>query len=450
MRRTKRKSGRLNRATGSLAQANRRLASYDLGVGEGYKQGLQAGFSCFDSHFEGTSIIIPSFNEVDAVKRCIEEITEHTELPYEIIVIDYGSTDGIEHYLNRLDGQVRYRLMPPETGYAGAANRGFMMAKGTTIALLDSRVIPTDNWLGHMLACLQSSDKIGLVGPVSNGLGGAQRRERPEASIVEEHLPEEEYCENDAAKWTIVERLSSTCLLFRRELLGLAGYFDEGCQAAPYEVDDYGHRLKLLGLSLVCAEDAYVNIAVEEFNAYSGMTDESSKDTRIYYSNKWNALKRLLASEPTAQISELDIGRQRGLSAYYPQSIVVAGLGGAVYWIENDRKRPVEGEWRGPLVRLSQPDLKRWPVGEPIQAADVLRRTGNAEGLPDELDGMFYEQPDGSCYYIEKGRRRPFINRYAAETWCLSGRTQPEPSEDFDAFPLGLPIVAPTLVRQAL
>ncbi|MEX2415464.1 MAG: glycosyltransferase, partial [Paenibacillaceae bacterium] len=42
---------------------------------------------------EKTSIIIPTFNGRELLKNCIYSIKQHTEQPYEIIVVDNGSSD---------------------------------------------------------------------------------------------------------------------------------------------------------------------------------------------------------------------------------------------------------------------------------------------------------------------------------------------------------------------
>ena len=46
------------------------------------------------THSPLLSIIIPLFNKVDSVQRCVASIIEQDYQDYELIIIDDGSTDG--------------------------------------------------------------------------------------------------------------------------------------------------------------------------------------------------------------------------------------------------------------------------------------------------------------------------------------------------------------------
>ena len=48
------------------------------------------------------SVIIPSFNREKTIERCINSIINQTIAPYEIIVVDDGSTDGTIKILENL------------------------------------------------------------------------------------------------------------------------------------------------------------------------------------------------------------------------------------------------------------------------------------------------------------------------------------------------------------
>ena len=48
---------------------------------------------------ELTSLLILCCNEVDYTRRCLESVWQHTRAPYELILVDNGSTDGTPAYL---------------------------------------------------------------------------------------------------------------------------------------------------------------------------------------------------------------------------------------------------------------------------------------------------------------------------------------------------------------
>ena len=51
-------------------------------------------------HIRGlTSIIVPCWNQLEFTRQCIAALKSHTRPPWELIVIDNGSTDGTALYL---------------------------------------------------------------------------------------------------------------------------------------------------------------------------------------------------------------------------------------------------------------------------------------------------------------------------------------------------------------
>jgi GT2 family glycosyltransferase len=462
MRRKKRPFRRLNSNAGLRNNAEKRLERYKLGLSQGYQQGLQAGIESYETYFEGTSIIIPSENEVESVRACIEGIMDHTDLPYEIIVIDNSSTDGIERYLNQLDGQVRYRILSESIGFTGAANIGFMMAKGTTILLLNNHIQPTENWLENLLLSLNSDANIGIVGPVSNGLSGKQHMELPFEDLEDRYECARVNNKSDSSKWHQAERLSGSCLLFRRELLERVGYLDEGCQETPFYADDYGLRVRLQGYSLVYARDAYVHLPEQENESPARRSSEKTfHDSSLYFANKWSGIDHVLfdmeasAYKQSKWLQELEAAscQRLGESAFYPQHLAVKGFGETIYWIEDSVRRPIDGIWEETAIRLSQLDLWRWAIGEPISAEALSAfkssiRAGEHEAL---RNGMLCEGMNGSSYYLENGKKRAIISRLAAEGWGLDAHQQTKLSEaELSAIPDGLPIIAPIKLLQAL
>ena len=83
------------------------------------------------------SIIIPTLNEVGAIKGVIDEIPkdEMIENGYdmEIIVVDGGSTDGT---LDKLDG-ADVKIIKDKDGKANAVRKGFSSAEGDYLFLID-------------------------------------------------------------------------------------------------------------------------------------------------------------------------------------------------------------------------------------------------------------------------------------------------------------------------
>ena len=61
------------------------------------------------------SIVIPTFNRVDRLQRCVEMIRRNVKLPTECIVVDGGSTDGSRKWLAN-QGDLHVILEPQREG----------------------------------------------------------------------------------------------------------------------------------------------------------------------------------------------------------------------------------------------------------------------------------------------------------------------------------------------
>lgn len=435
-----------------------RRARYEEGREAGYREGLEAGIGGFGHLFDGTSIVIPTYNQLAYLKQCIDSIFEHTDVPYEIIVIDNGSTDGTAEYLASMRGQIRYRLMDRNYGFAGAVNRGMMMAKGQTIVLLNNDAVVTEGWLENMLYCLSSDERIGLVGPVSNYISGEQQIETGYGTIEEMHAFAAEFNRSDAAKWQPVDRLAGFCLLLRRELWERTGYLDEGYLLGNYEDDDYMIRVRLQGSRLIIARDTFVHhFGSVSMKALGGEYAAVNERNASYYAAKWGSPGSLIemttASYRLGQPEGVPDGEPAaaaGEDSCYPQYVAVQGIGPVIYWIARGVRRPVEGPLGIPVTRLSQVMLQRWPIREPIAAAEVEALWHAVPDHPEAEGSVFGQTPDGSLVSIEHGVIRPIATPLAAEAWGFHAKPLIRLTDETMQGVRGLPIIAPARLMQQL
>jgi len=432
--------------------------AYESGREAGYRDGFEAGLHGFGRLFEGTSIIIPTLNRIGYLRMCVDSIFRHTELPYEIIVVDNGSTDGTAEYLESLRGRVRYRLLDRNYGFAGAVNRGLMMAKGQTIVVLNNDTLATPRWLDNLLACLASDDRIGLVGPVTNYIGGEQLIEVPYRNLTEMQAFAAAHNRSDPARWQDVERITGFCLAFRRDLWERAGYFDEGFAVGNYEDDDYNIRVRLLGLRLVIARDTFIHhFGSVSIKALGPELEAVNARNAAYYGEKWGHDPHGLVSRVrdwvrARQPGGIDGGMQAAFSEadFHPRYVAARDLRGAVWWLAPGERRPVEGEPAIPAARLSAIDLRRWPIGPPIAAADAERLWHGGVTSDGQAGALLVRMPDGSLQHVEDGVRRPIASRLAAEMWGLVAKPAVPLTEALAAAPEGLPIIAPARTEQRL
>ena len=95
------------------------------------------------------SVIIPVYNRTKELRQALKSIARQTFASYEVIIVDDGSTDNIEHELLSLQ-MPRLRLLRhnKNRGAAAARNTGIAAANGRWIAFLDS----DDTWEPSKLA----------------------------------------------------------------------------------------------------------------------------------------------------------------------------------------------------------------------------------------------------------------------------------------------------------
>lgn len=92
------------------------------------------------------SVIVPVYNEINNLKRCITSICKQTYKDIEIIIVDDGSTDGSSELCDRLSLEDdRIVVIHKENGgLSSARNKGIEIAKGDFLGFVDS-----DDWISE-------------------------------------------------------------------------------------------------------------------------------------------------------------------------------------------------------------------------------------------------------------------------------------------------------------
>lgn len=423
-------------------------AGYDQGNSVGYVKGWGQGITAYSTPFDGTSIIIPTYNQLELLKACIESIQTYTPELHEIIVIDNGSTDGTSSYLNTMADRIRSKLFPVNLGFAGGTNQGLMMARGTTLMMLNNDTVVTHGWLTRLLECLRSQSRPALVGPVTNYISGDQLIDTNYRTMAEMHAFAGDYHQANRGQWRSTGRLTGFCVLFTRESFRRIGYMDEGFVIGNCEDDDFGHRAKLLGHDLIIAANTFIHHEGSKTikTLDRAQFDEIYGNNLAFYSKKWG--------ETSSLLSELAPFRDETLAMtdYYPEYVIVQGPGIDQYWIEGGIRYPVESAEDVQAVRLSQTDLWNWPVGDSV-SQEQLERKLEALTSGRSVDGVI---PDGSLIRTEEGLlwqlRQGTLHRIHTELtfseWKLESRSvQPITNEEAAVYRHGKPILAPPRIK---
>jgi GT2 family glycosyltransferase/SAM-dependent methyltransferase/tetratricopeptide (TPR) repeat protein len=221
-----------------------------------------------------TSIVIVTCNQLAYTQECVDSIRRRTDEPYELIFVDNGSTDGTVEYLRNVAGRLRVPCAArgacdPQyctvienavnRGFPAGANQGLATARGEYLLLLNNDTVVTTGWLRRMLDVMQADGHVGLVGPCSNNVSGAQ--------MIPVTYGDMACLDGFAWEWGkrhhgIVEatdRLIGFCLLVRRALLDQIGLLDERFGIGCFEDDDLCLRALRAGWQAVIARAAFVH-----------------------------------------------------------------------------------------------------------------------------------------------------------------------------------------------
>ena len=80
---------------------------------------------------KGVSIVIAVCNLLGFTRLCIDYIRKNTVMPYELVIVDNGSSDGTQEYFEELSKELDVQYIRNETnlGVIAAVNQGARAAR---------------------------------------------------------------------------------------------------------------------------------------------------------------------------------------------------------------------------------------------------------------------------------------------------------------------------------
>lgn len=104
------------------------------------------------------TIIVPVYNIIEYLRRCVDSITSQTYRELEIILVDDGSTDGSGALCDELaiaDSRIRV-IHQPNGGSSNARNHGIREARGEYIGFVDSDDYIDDCFVEKMMEAIST------------------------------------------------------------------------------------------------------------------------------------------------------------------------------------------------------------------------------------------------------------------------------------------------------
>ncbi|MDG3493002.1 glycosyltransferase [Pseudanabaena catenata USMAC16] len=192
------------------------------------------------------SIVIPTYNRLPILQKCLQAMeAQNFTTPYEIVVVDDGSTDGTVEFLQSHPQKfphVRLVLQNHE-GAAIARNTGIDVARGEVIVFIDSDLVVTPIFLSAHAKALEKSlangDRAFTYGQVINTANFDEPTSEP-------------------VKITDISHafFATGNVAIAKHWLLEAGKFDTGFRQYGWEDLELGVRLKNLGLRLIKCPEA--------------------------------------------------------------------------------------------------------------------------------------------------------------------------------------------------
>lgn len=118
------------------------------------------------------SVIVPTRDRPEALRRCLAALAEQRHPEFEVLVVDDGGSVDLEPIARELAGRLDLTVLRQDrTGPAGARNRAAARARGAVLAFTDDDCRPDPDWLPSITA--RCAGGAGAGGRTVNELGSA-------------------------------------------------------------------------------------------------------------------------------------------------------------------------------------------------------------------------------------------------------------------------------------
>ncbi|MCP4376322.1 MAG: glycosyltransferase [bacterium] len=199
------------------------------------------------------SIIIPHYQTESLARLCLRSIRRYTtQIPYEVIVVDNGSSDGAS--LEYLRGVRWIKLIErtegisdiPGEAHKEALDAGIDAASGKFLLSFHTDTIPIcDQWLAWLVGKIDASKKIGAV--------GTYKLEHKKLLKRIEHWFKDVIRRDEVPR---LERpcIRSHCAMYRRSVMEELGlkFINETTvtgQGVHWAIEDGGYKSQMLSVS---------------------------------------------------------------------------------------------------------------------------------------------------------------------------------------------------------
>ncbi len=196
------------------------------------------------------SIILVTYNTRELLARCLGSLAAALEgLPYEVWVVDNGSTDDTLSWLQAHHPEVHVLANSANRGFAAANNQALVWAQGRYFLLLNTDTVPLPGSLAALVEYLECHPEVGIAGASLLNPDGTPQGCAADfptlwtelvlllGPIAHRFLGPDFPYHPPAEAPRRVDWVSGASLLIRREVVEAVGGLDEGYFMYGEEVD---------------------------------------------------------------------------------------------------------------------------------------------------------------------------------------------------------------------
>jgi GT2 family glycosyltransferase len=201
-----------------------------------------------DKKTTDVTVVIPNYNGLDYLKRCLRSLWTGTLLPL-VYVVDNGSKDGSVLWVREHYPTVKLIEMGENTGFCCAVNAGIKAADTDYVILLNNDTVVGRHFVAELLGTIRPDERIFSV--------GAKMVTMDAPDIIDD--AGDYYCAlgwafawgkgQPADRYTKARDIFAACAgaaIYRKRMVEELGYFDEA-HFAYLEDIDIGYRAQLAG-----------------------------------------------------------------------------------------------------------------------------------------------------------------------------------------------------------
>lgn len=171
-------------------------------------------------------MVLVVWNQLALTRACLESLRTST-VPFDLCVVDNGSTDGTREFFDAfpLPFRLSYHRNDDNRGLIAALNQGARLAESDVLCFLHNDTEMHDpRWLERLVEVLSSPDRVGLAGLY--GVRRLRRDGRYVGRTIVHALDGPDALDGDTAT-VEVAAVDGVCLTLRRDVLESVGGFDE-------------------------------------------------------------------------------------------------------------------------------------------------------------------------------------------------------------------------------